>query len=90
MAQSQKEPKDLMIIERQRSRSTSNQMALTKEQVLALDPEEVFDWEVEKLDEGLKKLDVTIGKSWSKSKKANELNKALLPGCSSGQVKIPE
>ena len=66
MAQSQKEPKDLMIMERQRSKSTSNQMALTKEQLLELDPEEVFEWEVEKLEEGLKTLDAKIGKPWTK------------------------
>ena len=45
--------------------------------MMKLDPEEIFDWEVEKLDEGLKELGLIIGKTWSKSKKANELSKAL-------------
>ena len=71
MAQSQKELKELNISEHQRKKSSSIQMALTKEEMLKLDPEEVFEREVEKLDEGLKVLDVTIGKNWTKSKKAN-------------------
>ena len=39
----------------------SNTVALTEEQPLELDSEEVFEWDVGKLDSGLKELDVTIG-----------------------------
>ena len=88
MAQSQKELKELNISERQRKKS--NQMALTKQEMMELDPEEVFEWEVEKLDEGLKELDVTIGKGWTKSKKANELNKVLLQNASTSQPKMSD
>ena len=62
---------------RGRNKSTSNQMEMTKQELMDLDPEDVFEWEVEKLEAGLKELGITIGISWSKSKKANELNKAL-------------
>ena len=68
MAQSRKELKELNISDSQRKKSSSNEMALTREQMMKLDPEEVFDWEVEKLDEGLKELGLAIGKNWSKSK----------------------
>ena len=76
MVQSQKELKDIIISELQRIKSTSNQMSLTKDQMSKMDPEEVFDWEVEKPEEALKELDTGIDKNWSKSKNANELNKA--------------
>ena len=70
MAQSQS---DLKL----RKKSTANQMELSKQELLEIDPEEVLDWDVDKLEAGLKELDITIGVSWSKSKKACELNKAL-------------
>ena len=44
---------------------------------MELDPIEVLDWEVERLEAGLNELGITIGTSWSKSRKAHELNKAL-------------
>ena len=44
---------------------------------MELDPIEVLDWEVERLEAGLNELGITIGASWSKSRKAYELNKAL-------------
>ena len=50
---------------------------MSKLELLDLDPIEVLDWEVEKLEAGLKELGITIGVSWSKSRKAHELNKAL-------------
>ena len=43
-----------------------------------MDPEEVFEWEVDDLDAGLEELGVTVGTKWSKSKKAYELSKAIL------------
>ena len=52
-------------------------MAATREEMLGMDPDEVFDWDSDNLDAGLKELDITIGKSWSKSKKTHELSKAI-------------
>ena len=48
-----------------------------KGQLKTTDPDEVLDWEVSKVEEALKALDITIGKKWSKAKKANELNQAI-------------
>ena len=50
---------------------------VTKEQLKATDPDEVLDWEVSKVEASLKELGITIGKNWSKGKKAFELNKAV-------------
>ena len=44
---------------------------------MELDPMEVLEWEVERLEAGLNELEITIGASWTKSRKAYELNKAL-------------
>ena len=76
MAQSQS---DLKTQENSRSRkkSTANQMELSKQELLEMDPEEVLEWEVDRLEAGLKELGITIGVSWTKSKKAHELIKAL-------------
>ena len=52
-------------------------MEMSKLELMDLDPIEVLDWEVERLEAGLKELGITIGVSWSKSRKAHELNKAL-------------
>ena len=56
-------------------------MAGTKQLLLGMDPDEVFDWDSDNLDAGLKELDITIGKSWSKSKRAYELNLAIKQLC---------
>ena len=53
-------------------------MSTSKEDMLNMDPEAVFEWEVEALDAGLKEFGVTIGKTWTKSEKAFELNKTIL------------
>ena len=76
MAQSQS---DLKTQENSRSRkkSTANQMELSKQELLEMDPEEVLEWEVDRLEAGLKELGITIGVSWTKSKKVHELIKAL-------------
>ena len=69
---------ELNIEKEQHQRKVSiSKMAGTKEQMMEMDPEEVFEWDVETLDAGLKELNVTIGTSWSKSKKARELDKAI-------------
>lgn len=46
---------------------------VTKDQLKATDPDEVLKWEVIKEESGLKALAMTIGKGWSKGKKAHEL-----------------
>ena len=50
---------------------------VTKEQLKSTNPDDVLDWEVSKVESGLKALDITIGKNWSKGKKANELFQAI-------------
>lgn len=55
-------------------------MATTKEEFLKIGPEKILDWEVEKLEEGLKAIEVLIDKPWSKSKKANELKNIATKG----------
>ena len=52
-------------------------MAATREQMMEMDPEEVFEWEVDNLDVGLKQLNVTVGVKWTKPKKAYELCNAI-------------
>ena len=74
MAQSASELKDKNSRGR---KSTSNQIEMSKLELMELDPIEVLDWEVERLEAGLNELGITIGVSWSKSRKAYELNKAL-------------
>ena len=73
---------------RQRKRSTTR-MAVTKQQMMNMDPEDIFDWDVEMLDAGLKELNITIGSTWSKPKKANELNKAVEQMNSGSKTKTP-
>ena len=62
MAQSASELKDKNSRGR---KSTSNQMEMSKLELMDLDPIEVLDWEVERLEAGLKELGITIGVSWS-------------------------
>ena len=76
MAQSQSELEGKQN-SRGRNKSTSNQMEMSRLELLDLDPIDVLDWEFEKLDAGLKKLGFTIGISWSKPRKAYELKLAL-------------
>ena len=52
-------------------------MAVQRAELLGMDPDDVFDWDSDNLDAGLKELDITIGKNWSQSKKAYELNQAI-------------
>ena len=52
-------------------------MELSRAELMELDPMEVLEWEVERLEAGLNELEITIGNSWTKSRKAYELNKAL-------------
>ena len=57
MAQSASELKD----KNQRGRmSTPNQMELTRLELMELDPMEVLEWEVERLEAGLNELEITI------------------------------
>lgn len=50
---------------------------VTKDQLKSTDLDEVLDWEVSKVESGLKALATTIGKGWSKGKKAYELAQAI-------------
>ena len=54
-----------------------------------MNPEEIFDWDVEMLDAGLKQLVVRIGNTQSKTKKANELNKGVEQMNSGIKIKTP-
>ena len=45
--------------------------------LLAVDPEEIFEWEEIRLDEALSTLKVETGTTWSQSKKAYELMNAI-------------
>lgn len=49
----------------------------TKEQLKAISSDEVLGWEVSKVEAGLKALDITINRNWSKSQKAYELAQAI-------------
>ena len=60
-----------------RSTSTSNQMEILRQEIRNLDPMEVLYWEVEKLEACLKEWEIITGVSWSKPRKAHELNNVL-------------
>ena len=44
---------------------------------MEMEIDEIFDWNVEKLDAALKELNVVFGTDWTKTKKARELDKAI-------------
>ena len=48
-------------------------MAVSKEELMELNPDDVFEFEVEKLDATLKELNISGYSGWKKSKKAFEL-----------------
>ena len=50
---------------------------MKKQILLEIDQEEVFDWEIERLETVLKEWGIPVGSSWSKSKKASQSNGAL-------------
>ena len=52
---------------------------MAMQQLMAMDPNEVFDMDAAALDSALEELKITVGTNWSKSKKAFELNKAIRP-----------
>ena len=61
----------------QKQRRNSAKMATDKESMMKMDPKDVFGWDVENLDAGLKEMNITIGIDWVKARKAYELFKAL-------------
>ena len=61
----------------------------TKEDLKSMDPDEIFSWEVPALDAALDGLGIQIGKSWTKSKKANELSKAIEKLNATKPVEVP-
>ena len=66
MAQSANNESELNLSLKQRKRSMSSKMSLTKEQLMEMDTEEIFDWTVEKLDAALKEFNVTGASAWNK------------------------
>ena len=52
-------------------------MAVSKEELMELSPDDVFEFEVEKLDATLKELNISGYSGWKKSKKAFELIKVI-------------
>ena len=52
-------------------------MTTSKDTPMELDPKEVFGWDVDNLDAGLKELSITVGTDWNKQRKAYELCKGL-------------
>ena len=52
-------------------------MAVTKQELMDMNVDEIFDWDSNKQDKGLEAMGIMIGKFWSKSRKAFELNKAI-------------
>ena len=55
----------------------ASEMPLSIEGLLRKDPEDVLEWDDILLDEALEALKMDIGGTWSKSKKAYEVNKAI-------------
>ena len=52
-------------------------MSMDKAELRKIDPDEVFEWDTNKLDGALKELEIKGGSAWNKAKKAHELHKAL-------------
>ena len=46
-------------------------MALTREEMVKMDPKEVFEWEVYTLEVWLKQLKVTVGVKWAETKESS-------------------
>ena len=53
------EKSNLNIAAQQRKRSTSSTMAVSKEELMELSPDDVFEFEVEKLDATLKEFTIS-------------------------------
>ena len=53
-------------------------MSITEEKMIEMEPEGVFEWNVDELDAGLREFNVTVGTNWTKSKKAYELSKIIM------------
>ena len=60
-----------------KSSTSSSKMAVPVEQLMELESDEIFDWDVETIDATLKELRITVGTTWKKSKKAYELIKEI-------------
>ena len=77
MALSAKEKMELNLSEQKQTKKSTSKMSITTEEMENMDPDEVFEWNVETLDAALKELKVKGGSSWSKSKKAHEVTTAI-------------
>ena len=61
-----------------RKRFTRSKMSVSKQEMMEMDTNDICEWEVENLEAGLMEFGFTIGSKWTKSKKAVEINKAIL------------
>ena len=50
---------------------------MDKAELRKIDPDEVFEWDTNKLDGALKELEIKGGSTWNKAKKAFEVHMAL-------------
>ena len=57
---------------------SSSKMAVTKQEMLEMDANDICEWELENLEAGLIEFEITIGPKWTKSRKAVELNKTII------------
>ena len=80
---------ELPISQGPRNNSSSNKMVVTRQLLMEVAPKDIFEWDVEMLDTGLKEMGVTIGITWSKPKKANKLNKSLMQMKSENKARNP-
>ena len=77
MAQSANNESELNLSQKQRKRSISSKMAMTKDQLMEMAVEEIFTWDVETLDAALKDLNVATGDDWTKLRKARRWTRPL-------------
>ena len=64
-------------------------MAMTREEVMAMEPYGVLDMDSSALDTALTGLEITIGTNWSKSRKAPELSRAIKQLALNAQLEQP-
>ena len=68
---------DLNLSEQTHRKNSTTKITITKGEMENMDPDEVFEWDVETLDAALKELNVKGGSGWKKSKKVYEVTKAI-------------
>ena len=58
-------------------KKSSSKMTTSRAELLEMKAEEICELDVESLEAGLKELNITVGSSWSKSRKGIELINAM-------------